>query len=77
MNAQLDKRVKDQVSNPDGDPGPVSTGERCYIALASGCYNLLTDPADPIEAWFRLPPYYRAAVCRWRGWPKEWADPSR
>ncbi len=54
--------------------GPLSTGERCYVALAAGCYDLL--PAaydDPIEAWQRLNPDWRLAVCEWRGWPENYA----
>lgn len=60
-----------------GDAGVVaglSAGERCYVALAAGRYELLPRGyADPIEAWSRLDAPWRAAVCRARGWPEEWA----
>jgi hypothetical protein len=52
----------------------LSDGERCFVALAAGRYGLLRDPEDPVEAWHRLPPHWRAEVCAWRGWPEEWAN---
>ena len=53
---------------------PLSDGERCFVALASGREALLPEGyGSAIEAWFRLPPEWRAGVCAWRGWPEEWA----
>ena len=52
--------------------GTLSAGQRCYIALASGCYDLLPDTFDAVEAWHRLDSVWQHAVCRWRGWPEDW-----
>ncbi|MBK1735577.1 hypothetical protein CKO15_09830 [Halorhodospira abdelmalekii] len=52
----------------------LSTGERCYVALATGCYELLPiGYRDPLEAWHRLDGHWQAAVCQARGWPLAWA----
>ena len=54
--------------------GLLSTGERCYVALAAGRYDLLLATCeDPIEAWHRLDTRWRGEICRRRGWPAEWA----
>lgn len=54
--------------------GGLSEGERCYVALASGCYELLPISfEDPLEAWHRLDGYWQSAVCKARGWPLSWA----
>lgn len=50
----------------------LSTGQRCYIGLASGWYGLLPEAFDAVEAWHRLDPEWQRAVCRWRGWPEDW-----
>ncbi|MBK1727097.1 hypothetical protein [Halorhodospira neutriphila] len=57
-----------------GAAAGLSVGERCYVALAAGRYDLLPAAyADPVEAWHRLDVSWRAAVCQARGWPEEWA----
>jgi len=75
MNARLDDMVQ---SIRDGactkSVGVLSSGERCYVALAAGRYDLLPDgDADPIEAWYRLDSDWRAGVCQWRAWPETYA----
>jgi len=53
----------------------LSDGELRFVALASGIETLLASDESAIEAWYYLPPRWRAAVCRWRGWPEEWGEP--
>ena len=75
MNTRLDDLVQ-SIRNGSGaeSVGVLSTGERCYVALAVGRYDLLPhDDADPIEAWYRLDVDWRAGVCRWRCWPESYA----
>ncbi|GEM_PF-5532185 len=60
---------------PTDDACRLSDGERRYVALASGVETLLSGYESAIEAWYALPPHWRAAVCRWRGWPEGWAAP--
>ena len=57
--------------------GVLSTGERCYVALATQRYEWLPEAYnDPIEAWQRLGPEGQRAVCHWRDWPSSWASGS-
>lgn len=77
MRERLDS-IAQQVAPARSDEAAqgLSTGERCYVALASGRYDLL--PAaypDPIEAWFRLEEDWRRGVCFQRNWPLDWARP--
>lgn len=75
MNAYLDEQVRRLGTGGAPDIGPLSTGERAYIALSAQRYELLpVTYTDPIEAWYRLGPAWRRAVCGWRGWPVEWSD---
>ena len=54
--------------------GLLPVGERGYVALAAGRYDLLmATHEDPIETWHRLDPHARGEICRRRGWPAEWA----
>lgn len=75
MNHLLDDLV--ETIRADGNVervGVLSTGERCYVALATNRYDLLpANYADPIEAWYRLEPDLRASVASWRGWPSSYA----
>lgn len=75
MNERLDNLVQLLCNGGDADAvGVLSTGERCYVALASNRYDLLpTSYADPIEAWNRLGLAEQLTVCDWRGWPKSYA----
>ena len=70
MNERLDALVERITRGDDGDVvGVLSTGERCYVALAANRYELLpANYADPIEAWCRLDMEWRGGVCAWRGW---------
>lgn len=75
MNERLDRLVQhlNDGGNPDAVRG-LSTGERCFVALAADRYDLLpANYADPIEAWQRLEPDWRHEVCEWRGWPVGYA----
>lgn len=75
MNARLDNLVQ-WIRDGAGveSVGVLSSGERCYVALAAERYDLLPHgEADPIEAWYRLDADWRAGVCRWRGWPESYA----
>jgi hypothetical protein len=78
MNPYLNHLVEQLAGGCDGSiVGPLSTGECCYVALASNRYELL--PAfylDPVEAWFRLEPEWRLGVCERRGWPRSYAGCS-
>jgi hypothetical protein len=76
MNVQLDRMVQAIVNQKQADfVGVLSTGERCFVALASNRYDLLpASYADPIEAWNRLEPDLRRQVCEWRGWPNRYAQ---
>ena len=51
---------------------PLSTGERCYIALAANRADWLPDTYDALAAWHRLDDDWQLGLCRWRGWPEEW-----
>ena len=75
MNDRLDNLVQHIRGGGDSAAiGPLSTGERCYVALGSDRYDLLSAAyADPIEAWQRLDTRWRLAVCKWRGWPENYA----
>ena len=76
MDEHLDGITMDLANGADaGVAAHLSSGERCYVALAARRYELLP-PAhdDPVEAWYRLSPEGRAAVCRARGWPLAWAE---
>jgi len=79
MNERLDAMVEAIVKGKDDDcVGVLSTGERCFVALAAARYDLL--PAaydDPIEAWNRLDHEWRGQVCEWRGWPRNYAREGR
>jgi hypothetical protein len=76
MKARLDRMVQTILNeNDDAFVGVLSTGERCFVALATGRYDLLPgNYADPIEAWNRLDAELRPLVCRWRGWPDGYAQ---
>lgn len=53
--------------------GVLSTGERCYVALAARRPDLLPAPYDhPVEAWHRLDADWQRGVCRRNGWPESW-----
>ena len=75
MNDRLNNLVQHVTGGGDTAPvGVLSTGEKCYVALAANAYDLLpTAYADPIEAWNRLDVDWRLAVCDWRGWPNRYA----
>ena len=89
MEERLEALVNDlaKVGEPPGLPvsaqhdwdglerfGMLSTGERWYVALAAGRYDLLlATREDPVEAWHRLDTHARGVICRRRGWPAEWA----
>lgn len=74
MNERLRNIVEDIRDGEAGSVGVLSTGERCFVALAANRYDLLpASYADPIEAWLRLEPEWRAGVCEWRGWPRSYA----
>jgi hypothetical protein len=74
MNEILDDLVEHIRAGGDPDAlGGLSTGQRCFVALAAQRYDLL--PAtydDPIEAWQRLEPEWRIGVCHWREWPRSY-----
>ena len=76
MKARLDGMVLAILNgNDDTFVGVLSTGERCFVALATGRYDLLPgNYADPIEAWNRLDAELRPLVCRWRSWPDSYAQ---
>jgi hypothetical protein len=75
MNSYLNNLVQTIRNGGDDSPvGALSTAELCFVAIAAERYDLL--PAtfgDPIEAWHRLDPDWRLAVCGWRGWPETYA----
>ena len=75
MIERLDSLVEGIRDNGDTSLlGVLSTGELCYVALASARYDLLPRSyADPIEAWHRLDSKWRLHVCQWRGWPENYA----
>jgi hypothetical protein len=86
MNEDLEDLVQRLRDCEHGDCNPIeeeveesglSDGQLCYVSLAANNSALLPEWADDSEipAFFRLPPHWRAAVCRWRGWPEEWAAP--
>lgn len=80
MNERLNSVVeglREDLPGASAELAGMSSGEVCYIALAARRYDLLASHVDPLEAWYRLPPEWRAAVCRWRGWPEEWGGPAR
>lgn len=78
MNARLERIVDTLRRGIGADQeaelvGVLSTGERCYVALAARRSDLL--PAaygDPIEAWHRLDTDWQRGVCRSNGWPESW-----
>lgn len=76
MTARLDGMVQTILNGKDESfVGVLSTGERCFVALASKRYDLLpANYADPIEAWHRLDGEWRRLVCEWRGWPNSYAQ---
>jgi len=75
MNGRLDEIVQHLLAAGAAEAGPLSTGERAYVALAAARYDLLPRAyPDPIEAWHRLAPDWRRRVCLWRDWPVEWGD---
>lgn len=74
MNPDLERLVARLRAGESLPVGHLSAGERCYLALASGRYELLAAGYDPIEAWHRLDSDWRRRVCRWRGWPLDQAD---
>jgi hypothetical protein len=76
MKAQLDEMVLVILRGRDDTfVGLLSPRERCYVALATGRYDLLPgNYADPIEAWFGLDGELRTRVCRWRSWPDSYAQ---
>lgn len=55
---------------------PLSTGERCYVALAADRADWLPDTYDALAVWHRLDDDWQLDVCRWRGWPEEWVSDS-
>jgi len=75
MNARLDELVQRILDGGGAESvGVLSTGERCYVALAAQRYDLLPAAyADPIEAWHRLDTGWRLGVCAWRDWPRSYA----
>ena len=88
MNERLDELVQALRDCEQGDCMPyiehaeetLSDGELCYVALASGeVEGLLPEWTgySEIPAFFRLPPHWRVTVCRWRGWPEEWAGANQ
>jgi len=76
MNQGLDSMVQAIINGKDTSFIRVlSTGERCFVALASRRYDLLPgNYNDPIEAWNRLDGPLRRQVCEWRGWPDSYAQ---
>ncbi len=50
MRKDLDQIIKAIRSGEAVGIGGMSNGERCYIALATGRYDLLPADTDPIEA---------------------------
>ena len=50
----------------DSELNVLPSGERAYVAIASGSYELVH---DPLEAWFALDYDLQVAVCKQRGWP--------
>ncbi|MBK1722803.1 hypothetical protein [Thiocystis violacea] len=72
---RLDALVEHLRADGDGaEIGPLSTGERCFVALAADRYDLLpTAYPDPVEAWFRLDTRWQLEVCEWRDWPRCYA----
>lgn len=85
MNERLNELVQDLRRCESGESGDcaspaaeachLSDGERRFVALASGAERLLDGEESAIEAWYALPPQWRAAICLWRGWPGVWAEP--
>ena len=75
MNDRLNDIVQNILDGKTASVGVLSTGERCFVAIAANRYDLLPSSyADPIEAWQRLEPEWRAGVCEWRGWPRGYAN---
>ncbi|WP_157726449.1 hypothetical protein [Imhoffiella purpurea] len=72
---RLTELVEHLRAEGDGaEIGPLSTGERCFVAIAAHRYGLLPPAyADPIEAWFRLNEDWQLAACEWRDWPRSYA----
>jgi hypothetical protein len=55
--------------------GVLSTGERCYVALAARRTDLLPVAYHhPVEAWHRLDADWQRGVCRHNDWPESWAS---
>lgn len=59
------------------DLADLTIGERCYVALSTGRYDLLPDGLDPVEAWRRLNWSWQDRVARWRKWPEALAEHAR
>ncbi|WP_445005167.1 hypothetical protein [Halomonas mongoliensis] len=58
--------------------GVLSTGERCYVALAARRADLLPEAYwHPVEAWHRLDADWQRAVCRHNDWPESWVSTTR
>ena len=58
--------------------GVLSTGERCYVALAARRIDLLPAAySHPVEAWHRLGADWQRAICRHNDWPESWASTTR
>jgi|GEM_PF-2970300 len=58
--------------------GVLSTGERCYVALAARRIDLLPAAySHPVEAWHRLDADWQRAICRHNDWPESWASTTR
>jgi hypothetical protein len=76
MTAKLERMVLAILNGRNNTKvGKLTTGERCFVALASRHYDLLpADYADPIEAWHRLDCERQRLVCEWRGWPNCYAE---
>lgn len=78
MNARLEHIVDTLRDGIDADQeaelvGVLSTGERCYVALAARRSDLLPAAYDhPVEAWHRLDADWQRGVCRRNGWPEGW-----
>jgi len=76
MSERLHALVNHILNGSDEDViGVLSTGERCFVALAANRYDLLPDSCrDPIEAWHRLDHEEQVGVCLWRGWPRGYVE---
>ena len=74
MNERINDIVQDVLEGEADCVGVLSTGERCFVALAANRYDLLPAAySDPVVAWYRLDRRWRAGVCQWRGWPCRFA----